>query len=165
LFAELFKFRATEGSDSVGESRGRAILPGADDQDDDGESYQQGGERHDPRGAIEAGRRGGRENGGPVLLYEGLLDKAVAVSTSDRGHEFIAHGVGIGAADVVAFKQNLAATADAHQLMAELIEASAGIACARKGGNGDGENRALQCASNGRAEFGRHLNFSLQIAD
>jgi hypothetical protein len=44
---------------------------------------------------------------------------------------------------VVAFEQDLAATADAHELMAEFVEASAGIAGAGEGENGGGEDRAV----------------------
>jgi hypothetical protein len=44
---------------------------------------------------------------------------------------------------VVAFEQDLAATADAHELMAEFVEASAGIAGAGKSENGGGEDRAV----------------------
>ena len=120
---------------SIGESGGRTIFPGADDQDDDAESDEQGDKGHDPRGAIKASGRGRGEDRGAVFLHEGLLDEAVAVSAGDGGHEFVAHAVGIGAADVVALEQDLSATADAHQLMAELVEASAGIAGAGEGGS------------------------------
>ena len=84
---------------------------------------------------------------GPVFLHEGLLDKAVAVATRDGGHEFVAHAVGIGAADVVAFEQNLAAAADAHQLMAELVETSAGIAGAGEAITDRARTRAVQPAA------------------
>ena len=117
------------------------------------ESDEQREKRHDPRGAIEAGRGRRSQYRGPVFLYEGLLDKAVAVSTSDGGHEFVAHAVGIRAADVVAFKQNLSAAADAHQLVAELVETSAGIAGAGEDRDHSGEDRAVQPAAKSRIEF------------
>ena len=100
-------------------------------------------EGYDPCGAVETGggRRG--EHRGSVFLHEGLLYEAVAIAAGDGGHEFVAHAVGIGAADVVAFEQDLAATADAHELMAEFVEASAGIAGAGEGENGGGEDRAV----------------------
>jgi hypothetical protein len=44
---------------------------------------------------------------------------------------------------VIAFEKDLATTADTHELMAELVEASAGIAGAGERENGGGEDRAV----------------------
>jgi hypothetical protein len=103
-------------------------------------------------------------------LHEGLLDQAVAIAASDGGHELVAHAVGIGAADVVALEQNLVASADAHQLMADFVKAGSGISGAGKGEDGDGQ----ECAVEGAADdgmLGRHhwvhsiADFRLQISD
>jgi hypothetical protein len=56
-------------------------------------------------------------------LDERLQDGSVAVASVHSGHEFIPHARRIGAADVVAFEQNLVATADAHHLVAEAVNA------------------------------------------
>jgi hypothetical protein len=73
-----------------------------------------------------------------------LFDQAVAVTAADGGHELVAHVVGVGTADVIAFEQDLIAAADAHHLMAEFVEAGGGIASAGEGENGEGEDRAVQ---------------------
>jgi len=73
------------------------------------------------------------------LAAEGLFDQAVAVSAGQAGHEFVAHAVGVWAADVVALQQNLMAAADAHQLVAKFAEAGGWIAGAHQGKNSDGE--------------------------
>ena len=72
-------------------------------------------EGHDPRGAIEAGAGGSGEDSRAVFLHERLLDQAVAVAAAHGGHEFVAHAVGVGAADVIALEKDLVAAADAHQ--------------------------------------------------
>ena len=51
---------------------------------------------------------------------------------------------------MVAFEQDLTASADAHQLVAELSEARAGIGGARKSKHGRGEDRAVERAAEGR---------------
>jgi hypothetical protein len=66
-------------------------------------------------------RRG--ENGCPVFLDEGLQDSVVAASGIDGGNKFSAHTLGVGAADVIAFQQNLIAPAHAHHLVAKLLNA------------------------------------------
>ena len=86
--------------------------------------------------------------------------------------QFVAHAVGVGAADVVAFEQDLSAAADAHELMAEFVEASGGVAGAGEGEHSGSQDRAVEDAAEGRIEFGR-INFdfrscilkTLQISD
>jgi hypothetical protein len=86
-------------------------------------------------------------------LDEGLLDQAVAISAIDRCHEFIAHAVGIRAADVVAFQKNLFAAADAHHLVADFVEARGGIAGAEKDEDGGGQDDTLNCLAASRPEL------------
>ncbi|MGO9435743.1 MAG: hypothetical protein ACLPH3_11520 [Terracidiphilus sp.] len=50
---------------------------------------------------------------------------------------------GLGAADVIAFTEELRATAGAHEAMAEVVEAGAGIGGADGKGDGDGEEQGL----------------------
>ncbi len=107
-------------------------------------------EGDDPGGAIEALVGGRGEHGGAVFLHEGLLDQAVAVAAGDGGHQFVAHAVGVGAADVVAFEQNLVAAADAHQLVAEIVEAGSGIAGADEGEDGEPEQATMESAAEAR---------------
>ncbi len=92
--------------------------------------------RDDVGGAVEALHGRGGEHRGAVFLHEALLDQAVAVSARDRGHEFVAHAVGIGAADVIAFQKNLVAAADAHHLVADFVEAGGGVSGAEEGEDG-----------------------------
>ncbi len=107
----------------------------------------EGDEGNDPRGAIEAGSSGSGEDGRPVFLNESLFDQAVAVAAGDSSHQFVAHHVGVGAADMVTFEEDLIAAADAHQLMAELFESRRGITGAGEGTDGDAEQGALQRAA------------------
>ncbi|MFZ0953869.1 MAG: hypothetical protein WAN17_16480, partial [Candidatus Sulfotelmatobacter sp.] len=65
------------------------------------------------------------------------------VSAGDCGHEFVAHAVGSGAADVVAFQKNLFAAADAHHAMADFVEARGGISSAEKNEDGEAEQEGL----------------------
>jgi hypothetical protein len=103
------------------------------------------------KGTIQAVRSkptggGGGEDGGSVFLHERLLDQAVAVAAADGGHQFVAHAVGVGAADVVALQQNLVAAADAHHLMADFVEARGRVAGAEQGEDGEGEQAAVEAA-------------------
>ena len=122
-----------------------AILPGANDENHDAMTPRpKVDEGEDPGGAIEAGGGGRGEHRGAVFLHEGLFDQAVAVAAADGGHQFVAHAVGVGAADVVAFEQNLVAAADAHELVADFVEASGGIAGAGQGEHGEGQQGAVE---------------------
>jgi len=132
---------------SVGDGRSGAVLPDANDVDDQTEAEDQDGERHDPRSAVKAAGGGSGEDGRSVFLHEGLLDEAVAVAAADGGHEFVAHAVGVGAADVVALEQDLVASADAHELMAEFVEAGGGVSGAGESGDSEGEQSAVESAA------------------
>jgi hypothetical protein len=64
---------------------------------------------------------------------------------------------------VIALQKNLAATADAHQLMADFLEAGGGIAGAGEHEDGEREQTALQQAAEGRIEFRHHSRFRISI--
>jgi len=51
-----------------------------------------------------------------------LHDQVVAVGAIEGRNQLVAHFVGIGAANVVAFEKNLTTAAGAHHSVAELVE-------------------------------------------
>src|SRR4051794_14748594 len=57
---------------------------------------------------------------------------------------------------MVAFEQDLATSANAHQLMAELTEARARITCPGEGEDSDGQHGAVECATEGRIQVQHH---------
>ena len=69
---------------------------------------------------------------GAVLLNERLQGEIVVVAAIECGCEFAAHAVGVLAADVIALEQDLVAAADAHQVMAQVVEAGVVIADAQE---------------------------------
>ena len=79
--------------------------------------------RHDPCHPIEPGASGSGQNRGTVFLYEVLQRQIVVLSAIQARNKFAAHPVRISAAHVIAFQQNLAAAADAHQPVAQTVEA------------------------------------------
>ena len=112
-------------------------------------------ERHDPRDAVEAGGGGRGQHGVAVLLHEALQDQRIAVAAREAGGKLIAHAVRVGAADVIAFQQNLIAAAHAHELMAQLVEARIGVSAQKDHGQQRNEDELRD------AEF-RVSNFKLQ---
>jgi len=72
-----------------------------------------------------------------------LQDEVVVVAFIDRGHELIAHFVGVGAADVIAFEENLAASAGAHHAVAKVSEAGVWVAGSHEEEDGGGEGQRL----------------------
>ena len=74
---------------------------------------------------------------GSVLLYESLQGQIVVVATIHCGYEFPAHAVGVGAAHVIAFEEDLVASADAHHAMAEIVDAGRFVARAEQGEEGE----------------------------
>jgi hypothetical protein len=57
---------------------------------------------------------------------------------------------------VIAFEQNLVAAANAHQLMADVFEASGGISSAEESEDGEAERGGVESAAEGRVESRRH---------
>ena len=86
-------------------------------------------------------------------MNECLLNEAVAIASGDRGHEFVAHAIGVGTAYVIAFEQDLSASADAHELMAELVETRGRVGGAGEDEDGGGEYGAVECAAESRVVF------------
>ncbi len=160
MIAELFEFSPANGTQAVGDGGRGAILPAADHQYDQHESKGEGDEGNDPRGAIKAGRRRSGQHCWSVFLDEGLFDQAVAVAAADGGHQFVAHAIGTGTADVIAFKKNLVAAADAHHLVAEIGEARGGIAGAGEGEDRESEDAALQESAENWVESRHHSDTS-----
>jgi hypothetical protein len=58
---------------------------------------------------------------------------------------------------VVTFQKNLVATADAHQLVAEFVEARGGIACAHEREDGETKQAGLEQAAEDRFWSRRHF--------
>ena len=86
-------------------------------------------------------RSGAASTVGPYFATNQLKHAGVGKTGGDFGAELADHAVGVGAADVVALEQDLAAAADAHELVADGVEARGGCAGAE---HGDGEN-AEEC--------------------
>jgi hypothetical protein len=59
-------------------------------------------------------------------LHEALEDQVIVVAFVERGLELIDHFRGGLAADVVAFEEDLSASAGAHHAMAEVAETGVG---------------------------------------
>jgi hypothetical protein len=145
--------------------RRRTVLPCSNYEYDSDYTSTESDEGEDPCGAIEARGGGGGKDRGAVFLDERLLHQAVAIAAGNGGHEFVAHAIGIGAADVVAFEQDLAAAADAHQLVADFLETGGRIAGTGESENSEGEQDAVESAAED-GMWGRHhlgtLDFRLQ---
>src|SRR5882757_8364814 len=84
---------------------------------------------HDPGGVIEASADGSSEDGGTVLGGEPVEDAGFCASRGKLLAEFVDHAAGIGAADVIALQQDLAAATGAHHLVADVIEAVGDVSC------------------------------------
>jgi len=102
-------------------------------------------------------------------LYEGLLDEVIIVAAGDGGHQLIPHAVGVGASNVVAFQEELAAcSADTNEAVADFVEAGGRISGTGESENGEGEQDAVEDAAED-GMWGRHhlgtLDFRLQILD
>ena len=69
---------------------------------------------------------------GPYFCHKTLQREVVTVASINRGCEFTPHAIGIGASDVVTFQQNLTATARAHELVAQIVEAATIVASPHK---------------------------------
>ncbi len=65
----------------------------------------------------------------------------------ERGQQFVTHLGGRLTADVIAFQQDLAASAGAHHAMAQVFEACVGIASAHENKHRDHECGGLQAAN------------------
>jgi len=158
----VFEFGAFEGRRSTWRRRWRTILPSADHENHCDDSNPECHEWKDPGGAIEAGGGGSGEHRGSVFLDESLLYQAVIVAAAEGSHQFVAHAVGSGTADVVTLEQNLVAAADAHQLVADLGEAGRRVARAGKGEDGEREQSAVESAAKDWISFGHGEGICLE---
>jgi len=95
-------------------------------------------------------------------LHETLQDEVVVVALVERGLQLVAHLGGRLAADVVAFEQDLAASAGTHHAMAEVFEAGVGIAGADQDQDDGGEDEGLEGTTCGASE-GRFLPRSRRV--
>ncbi len=148
------------GKTAASERPAPAVFPGQHDKDGGHQAQHKGQKRHDPRDPVEAGggRRG--QHRGTVFLYEVLQRQIVVFAAIETRHEFAAHAVGISAADVVALEQDLAAATDAHQLVAQTVEACPFVAGAEEGKHGQAEQYRLQAARRGIGQRLHNFRFS-----
>ncbi len=159
---ELVEFAAWRDGDPVGERRRGPILPRAHYEYYEGNAEGQCGEGHDPSHPIEAGCGGSGDHGRPVFLHEALQDEIVVIVAAfvERGLQLVAHLVGVRAADVIAFEQYLAASADAHHSMAEIFEARGIVAGAHENKYPERERGGLRTAANGYPSAARSRSFA-----
>src|SRR5258706_2272242 len=131
------------GSESVNVT----LAPHADDHQDDTKSQRESNARNVPCDAVKS--RGGRraQHFLAVFLDEILNDQIVGFARSDVLIEFLEHGSGRWAINVIALRKNLAATAHAHQLLAQNLGAFGFLRAHMQGehrgsySNDDGENQ------------------------
>src|SRR6185312_15927081 len=95
--------------------------------DIDQKSCAQRGKKKDCKGrnpgdVIESAADGSGEYRRSILAGEPVQDKAIGAALCHLGAQLTDHPVGVGAADVVTFKQNLSTTAWTDHLMTELAE-------------------------------------------
>ena len=107
--------------------RDGARLPQSHQPDGQNDCNHEHREWHDPRDAIEAGRGRRGQHQCCRTSARSFAGRANRCRRARGRGQFVAHASRIGAADMVAFQQNLIAAADAHQLMAQLVEARVGV--------------------------------------
>src|SRR5262249_25649270 len=100
-----------------------AMIPVANQQYQPDHTQSKREIRDDPGDAVESAAGGRDENRGPVFLDKRLESEVVAFRAVNARCKLAAHAVRISTTYVVTLEQHLVATANAHQLMAELIEA------------------------------------------
>src|SRR5271166_4420166 len=140
---------------AIGQGWFGTVLPRTHDINGEGNPERQDQEGHDPGHAIEAGSRGGGDYGWAILLHEALQDEVVTIAAAlvERGLQLIAHLVGGLASDVIAFQQDLAASAGAHHAVAEVFEAGGVVSGAHENNDRERECGSLQAATKGRLHF------------
>src|SRR6267142_4631004 len=126
------------GSDS---NRGRRLFaPLVDEEDDDGGDDQKIKDGHEPCNQAKAGFRWLGVDRGAEFLHEGLRDFVFGVASVHHGAEFLQHGGGHGAADVIALGEDLVAAAHTLKLAANLFGA-VGLLLGEQRQNGEKDNR------------------------
>src|SRR6266436_5201989 len=126
------------GSDS---NRGRRLFaPLVDEEDDDGGADQKIKDGHEACNQAKAGFRWLGVDRGAEFLHEGLRDFVFGVASVHHGAEFLQHGGGHGAADVIALGEDLVAAAHTLKLAANLFGA-VGLLLGEQRQNGEKDNR------------------------
>ena len=105
---------------------------------------QKDGDRDDPRDVIEAATNRRGKNRRSILGRKPLQYLCITLAGGKLRMQLADHYRRVRATDMVAFEQNLAATARAHQLMAETVEAR--LACAEHRDGNDAQQNALHHA-------------------
>jgi hypothetical protein len=95
--------------------------PTSDQLPEDKKGDERCDDGHDPSDPIEATRRRLGENRGTVFLNERLKDERVGFVLSDAVVELLQHFVRVSAPDVVTGGEDLIATANAKELVTELL--------------------------------------------
>src|ERR1700692_4700545 len=107
------------GSDS---GRGRRLFaPLLDEEDDNARADEEIKTGHEPRDEAEAGFRGLSVDRCAELLDEGLRDFFFGIAAVHHRAQFLQHGGGRGAADVIALGEDLATVAHALEFAANLL--------------------------------------------
>ena len=104
----------------------RACLPDAGEKCGAEDGGKEEGDGHDPGDVVEAAAERRGEDGRTVLLNEPVEDLLVRATRGELLVEFVDHAGGVGAADVVAFEEYLAAAAGAHHVVADPLVAFGG---------------------------------------
>src|SRR5260370_41175020 len=120
---ELFEISSSNRAQVLRQCGRGPTSPGTNDEDHRHQSEPKRHKGNNPGGAIEPSVCGSSQDRGAILLYERLRDQAVAIAPRYGSHPFVAHDVGIRAADGIALQQNFTKTSDAHQLVAEAVKA------------------------------------------
>ena len=115
-------------------------MPGANDQHHSSDADREYQIRHDPCDEIESAGRRRSEHSWSVLLYKTLQNTVIAVSPIDCRCQFCILRREIWTPVVIAFQQNLLASAHADQFMSDLFHACRVVACTRKNGECQAEH-------------------------
>ena len=135
-----------------GSNRGRCrrlLAPFVDEENHNGGANQKIKNGHKPGDEAETGFRRLGVDCSAEFLNKGLSDFVFGITALHHDAEFLEHGGGHSAADVIALRENLAATAHALEFAADFFNAVA-LLLGEKRENGkkcDGEKRCYQPAA------------------
>ena len=87
--------------------------------------------RHDPRYVVEGSEARRCQRGRPIFILKVNEDGLIRIAMAYGRHKLSAHCIRIRTADVIAFAQQLIATAGTHDLVRKLVVPSRGIAGTR----------------------------------
>ena len=139
------------------------VGPAADEEDGSEQGGGEDGKGSDPGYEVETVRGGRGEYDCAIFGDEGIEDFLVGAASGNAGAEFMEFGGGAGAADVIAFAEDLRATAGAHEAVVEVGVARACVCCADGEADGDGEQGGLDAFDpDGEAFGGCHLVAAFQ---